>query len=65
MCINGLTGALLVVCNGSEETVQVLVDTVVVFVELLETLRQIGTDGGRVVPLQGRGAELELVVLVI
>ncbi len=42
-----------------------LVDTVVVLVELLKTVRQISAEGGRVVPLQGRGAELELVGLVI
>ena len=65
MCIDGFAAALLMARNGFEEAVQVFVDAVIVFVELVETVPQKGADVGRVVPFHGRVAQLVLVGLVI
>lgn len=65
MGIDGLARPLLIVGNGTEEAVQVLVYRVVVLDELVEAAGQVCTGVGRVVPLEGRVPEVELAVLVV
>lgn len=65
VCIDGFTAALLMARDCLEKTVQMFVDPVIVFVELVETVPQKCADVGRVVPFHRRVAELVLVGLVI
>lgn len=63
--IDGFAVALLMARNSLEETVQVFVGSVIVFIELVESVTQKCADGGRIVPFQGRVAQLVSVGLVI
>lgn len=65
MSVDGLSRLLLVVRNGFEKTVEVLVDAVIVALEVLKATGQIHTQGWGIVPFQRRVVEAELVVFVV
>ena len=61
-----LARLLLVVCNGLQKAVQVLVYAVVMLDELVVgAIGQVGTEVWRVVPFQGGVVLVEFVVLVV
>lgn len=65
MSVDGLSRLLLVVRNGFEEAVEVLVDTVIVALKVLKATGQIHTQSWGVVPFQRRVIQAKLVVFVV
>lgn len=65
MSVDGLPRLLLVVRNGFEEAVEMLVDAVIVTLEVLKATGQIHAQSWGIVPFQRRVVEAELVVFVV
>jgi len=63
--VDGLAGSFLVVGNGLEKAVEVLVDATIVLDECLVSLGQISIRRGRVVPSERRVVQMQLVVFVV
>lgn len=65
MGVNGLSRLLLVVRNGFEQTVEMLVDAVIVALEVLESTGQIHAQSWGIIPFQRRVVEAKLVVFIV